>query len=78
MPASVWRPTISINPGNSCGLAGPPLASPEALFAIECNCGWKSKAHFTVEAAGRDADLHMAEKFPVGTLRRPCDAVCAV
>jgi hypothetical protein len=35
-----------------------------AVFSIECNCGWKSKAHFIVEAAGRDADLHMAEKFP--------------
>ena len=45
-----------------------------ALFAIECNCGWRSKAHFTLEAAGRDADLHIAEKFPIGRLRRPCDA----
>jgi hypothetical protein len=25
-----------------------------------------------MEAAGRDIDLHMAEKFPLGSQRRPC------
>jgi hypothetical protein len=36
-----------------------------AFFAVVCACGWKSQWRATLEAAGRDADLHMAEKFPL-------------
>jgi hypothetical protein len=43
-------------------------------FRFACNCGWISPLHWTIEAAGRDADLHMAAKFPIGTQRRPCEA----
>ena len=43
-------------------------------FAISCPCGWKSPYRSTLEAAGRDADLHMAEKFPLPSSRRPCNA----
>ena len=45
-----------------------------ASFRFVCDCGWRSPVRFTVEAAGRDADLHMAEKFPLGSERRPCDS----
>jgi hypothetical protein len=41
---------------------------------IQCPCGFVTEAQYTVEAAGRKIDLHMAEKFPIGTQRRPCDA----
>jgi hypothetical protein len=44
-----------------------------ASFRFSCACGWKSPVRYTLEAAGRDADVHMAERFPIGTLRRPCD-----
>jgi hypothetical protein len=42
-------------------------------FIIECPCGFQTGRHFTLEAAGRAADLHMAEKFPTPTQRRPCE-----
>jgi len=41
-------------------------------FQIVCACGWVSAPCHTLEAAGRLADLHMAEKFPLPTERRPC------
>lgn len=41
-------------------------------FVIEFDCGFRTPERFTLEAAGRDADLHMAETFPIGTQRRPC------
>jgi hypothetical protein len=42
------------------------------FFSIECACGFRTEWRYTLEAAGRDADLHMAEKFPRGSERRPC------
>jgi len=41
-------------------------------FQIVCACGWVSAPCHTLEAVGRLADLHMAEKFPLPTERRPC------
>lgn len=41
-------------------------------FILDCPCGWKSEARATLEAAGRDADLHMAATFPLPSGRRPC------
>jgi hypothetical protein len=46
-------------------------------FVLRCRCGFSTPARATLEAAGRDADLHMAEKFPIGTIRRPCDPLDA-
>jgi hypothetical protein len=42
-------------------------------FILRCRCGFATTPFFTLEAAGRAADLHMAEKFPIATVRRPCD-----
>lgn len=41
-------------------------------FQFTCACGWQSQPRYTLEAAGREADLHMAERFPKGSERRPC------
>ncbi len=41
-------------------------------FVIECPCGYRTQARATLEAAGRDIDMHQAAKFPIGTQRRPC------
>lgn len=41
-------------------------------FTFTCLCGHKTLPRYTVEAAGRLADLHMAVKFPIGTQRKPC------
>jgi hypothetical protein len=43
------------------------------LFVIQCNCGFTTTACCTLEAAGREADLHMARMFPLPSERRPCD-----
>jgi hypothetical protein len=43
------------------------------LYRFRCGCGTVTEWRYTVEAAGRDFDLHMAEKFPIGTQRRPCE-----
>ena len=43
-------------------------------FMLVCPCGFGTSDCATLEAAGREADLHMAEKFPRGSERRPCDA----
>jgi hypothetical protein len=42
------------------------------LFCIRCDCGFSTPFYATVEAAGRAADLHMAQRWPIGTKRRPC------
>lgn len=36
-------------------------------FGIECQCGWITVGHWTLESAGRAADKHIAE-----TQRWPC------
>ena len=41
-------------------------------FVAACECGWRSSPRATAEGAGREIDLHMAEKFPMPTERRPC------
>ena len=41
-------------------------------FSFRCACGFTTKPAATLEWAGRQADVHMAEKFPIGTQRRPC------
>jgi len=43
-------------------------------FRMRCRCGWETPDRYTVEGAGRDMDLHMAEKFPLPTSRRECYA----
>ena len=43
-------------------------------FSFECACGFYTDTCFTLEAAGRAADLHMAEMYPTPTERRPCVA----
>jgi hypothetical protein len=52
------------------------IVSPEfpKTFILKCPCGFTTQPAFTLEWAGRQADLHMAERFPKGTIRRPCDA----
>lgn len=37
-----------------------------------CACGFRTVPRYTFEAAGREYDLHLAEKFPIGTQRFPC------
>ena len=41
-------------------------------FKLRCRCGWETAGNYTLEGAGREADLHMAEKFPLPSSRRPC------
>jgi hypothetical protein len=44
-------------------------------FRFFCGCGLEMPWRFTAEAAGRDADLHMAERSPNPKERRPCSMV---
>lgn len=37
------------------------MTSTGRQFSFVCVCGWKSEMRYTVEAAGRDVDLHMAD-----------------
>lgn len=43
-------------------------------FSIVCPCGFETGSHYTLEGAGRAADVHMAERFPLPSSRRPCNA----
>ena len=43
-------------------------------FQLECECGFQTGWNYTMEATGREADLHMAAMYPLGTERRPCGA----
>jgi adenine-specific DNA methylase len=44
-------------------------------FRIHFACGFVTSWCYTLEAAGREADVHMAQVFPIPTERRPCCAV---
>lgn len=41
-------------------------------WIVNCNCGFNTRPRYTFEAAGREFDLHLAERFPIGTERGPC------
>jgi len=41
-------------------------------WTARCGCGFQTSPQFTFEAAGRELDLHLAEKFPKGSERFPC------
>jgi hypothetical protein len=41
-------------------------------FVFRCECGFSTESRATLEAAGREADLHMAQMYPTPTQRRPC------
>lgn len=41
-------------------------------YIFRCGCGWTNEPKFTLEAAGREIDLHLAEKFPSANVRFPC------
>jgi len=41
-------------------------------YRMHCPCGFITPWRWTLEAIGRDMDIHQAEKYPIGTERRPC------
>ena len=41
-------------------------------YQIECPCGFTTPGRATMEAAGRDIDVHLAEQFRLPSTRRFC------
>jgi len=41
-------------------------------WVAHCSCGHDTRPRYTLEAAGRAFDEHMAAKFPNGSQRFPC------
>ena len=48
------------------------VSQPDGTWSVRCGCGFSTPPRLTLEAAGREYDLHLAARWPRPSQRFPC------